>query len=131
MLGQPASWHTVCRPSRETRPRSCVYSGPIFALTLIQGGLRSIGVSALRASMRSIRRPSGWTTVTQSAYAPWPLNCPERDERHEIAGTRPQAGAITRARATTELTTPELQRHKRPRRIGRGEGAVAPRDPTR
>src|SRR5215475_10258277 len=61
MFGQPASWHTVCRPSRCTRPRIAVNSGPIFALTLIHGGLRSIGVSALRASMRSIRRPSGPT----------------------------------------------------------------------
>ena len=31
----------------------------MVALTLIHGGLRSIGVSALRASMRSRRRPSG------------------------------------------------------------------------
>ncbi len=54
-----------------------VNSGPIFALILIQGGLRSIGVSALRASIRSIRRPSGATcpgeversVVTERAYA--------------------------------------------------------------
>src|SRR3981189_1872335 len=90
MLGQPASWQTVCRPSRLTRPRSWVYSGPIFALTLIHGGLRSIGVSALRASMRSIRRPSGWTVVTSPEYAPWLAERPERDERHELGrGGRP------------------------------------------
>src|SRR5688572_10520625 len=59
MLGQPAAWQTVCRPSRFTSPCSCVNSGPIVALTLIHGGLRSIGVCAFRASMRSIRRPSG------------------------------------------------------------------------
>src|SRR5215510_8091466 len=64
MLGQPASWHTVWRPSRCTRPRRCVYSGPILAETLIHDGLRSIGVSAFRASMRSKRRPSGTTAVT-------------------------------------------------------------------
>src|SRR6185369_2543147 len=77
MFGQPASWHTVCRPSRWTRPCSEVYSGPILALILIDGGLRSIGVSALRASIRSIRRPSGATVpvlversvVTAEAYA--------------------------------------------------------------
>src|SRR5437763_1491878 len=60
MLGQPASWQTVCRPSRCTSPRSAVNCGPIRAVTLIQGGLRSMGVSALRASMRSMRRPAGW-----------------------------------------------------------------------
>src|SRR3954447_2509857 len=72
MLGQPASWHTVWRPSRCTRPRRCVYSGPIFAETLIHGGLRSIGVSALRASMRSRRRPSGTTAVTRESLRPRP-----------------------------------------------------------
>src|SRR5215475_4551428 len=80
MLGQPASWQTVCSPSRWTRPRTAVNSGPIVALILIHGGLRSIGVAALRASMRSIRRPSGATcpappgagersVVTVRAYA--------------------------------------------------------------
>src|SRR5262245_33181943 len=68
MLGQPASWQTVCRPSRSTRPRRCENCGPMVAFTLIHGGLRSIGVSALRASMRSIRRPSGATSVTCAAY---------------------------------------------------------------
>src|SRR5262244_383753 len=85
MFGQPASWQTVCRPSRLTRLRSWVYSGPIIALTLIHGGFRSIGVSALRASMRNIRRPSGWTMVTGPAYAEYPAGCPERDERHSPA----------------------------------------------
>src|ERR687893_323531 len=70
MLGQPASWQTVCRPSRETSPRSWVYSGPILALTLIHGGLRSIGVSALRASIRRRRRPSGAGVVVRAA---WPV----------------------------------------------------------
>src|SRR5258705_10161678 len=69
MLGQPASWQTVCSPSRWTRPRSWVYCGPMLALTLIHGGLRSIGVSALRASMRSRRLPSGATMVTTRDYA--------------------------------------------------------------
>src|SRR3954451_13376839 len=71
MLGQPASWHTVCRPSRWTSPRRCVNCGPMVAFTLIHGGLRSIGVSALRASIRSIRRPSGAT-------------CPVGDERSVV-----------------------------------------------
>src|SRR2546430_15106973 len=63
MLGQPASWQTVCRPWRFTRLFSAVYSGPVRSLVLIQGGLRSIGVWLLRASMRSIRRPSGASTT--------------------------------------------------------------------
>ena len=68
-VGQPASWHTVCRPSVFTSERSSVYSGPIFAVVRIHSGLRSIGVSALRASTRSIRRPSG-ATLTKA-----PLPC--------------------------------------------------------
>ena len=36
-----------------------MYSGPMETLALIQSGLRSTGVAALRASMRSILRPSG------------------------------------------------------------------------
>jgi hypothetical protein len=59
MLGQPADWHTVCRPSDFTRLCSAVYSGPIFARVLIHSGLRSIGVSELRTSSRSNLRPSG------------------------------------------------------------------------
>src|SRR5690606_14049239 len=58
MLGQPASWQTVCRPAPFTRLCICVYSGPIVALVRIHSGLRSIGVCALRASMCSARRPS-------------------------------------------------------------------------
>ena len=58
MLGQPASSHTVCRPSRRTRDFSSVYSGPILARVLIHEGLRSIGVCALRTSSRwPVSRP--------------------------------------------------------------------------
>ena len=68
MLGQPASWQTVCRPSRLTRPLQLgVLPGPSARVVRIHAGLRSIGVSALRASIRSIRRPSG-STVTVPAY---------------------------------------------------------------
>ena len=59
MLGQAASWQTVCKPSLTTNDLNFVYSGPITALVLIQSGLRSIGVCALRASIRSNLRPSG------------------------------------------------------------------------
>ena len=59
MLGQPASWQTVCRPSDFTSFCSSVYCGPIFARVLIHSGLRSMGVSALRTSRRSSLRPSG------------------------------------------------------------------------
>src|SRR5690606_35812008 len=59
MLGQPASWQTVCSPWFFTSEWSSVYSGPIFALILIQGGFFSMGVWLLRASIRSSLRPSG------------------------------------------------------------------------
>src|ERR1700722_6671730 len=59
MFGQPASWQTVCRPSAFTRSFSAEYSGPVRSRVLIQAGFFSIGVCALRASRRSIRRPSG------------------------------------------------------------------------
>ena len=36
-----------------------MYSGPVRSVVLIHAGLRSMGVSALRTSSRSIRRPSG------------------------------------------------------------------------
>src|SRR5437868_15235177 len=69
MLGQPASSQTVCSPSRRTSDLSSVYSGPVFSLVLIHGGLRSIGVSALRTSRRRSFRPSG-ATVTGSTVCP-------------------------------------------------------------
>src|SRR5674536_400451 len=59
MLGQPASSHTVCSPSRRTRDFSSVNSGPIRARVRIHSGFFSIGVAELRASRRSNRRPSG------------------------------------------------------------------------
>src|SRR5699024_1014886 len=65
ILGQPASSHTVCSPSRRTRDRNSLYSGPIVARVLIHEGFFSIGTCELRASTRSILRPSG-ATVTRS-----------------------------------------------------------------
>ena len=59
IFGQAASWQTVCNPSVETRDLNFVYSGPITALVFIHSGFRSIGVCALRASIRSNLRPSG------------------------------------------------------------------------
>src|SRR4051812_25119675 len=64
MLGQPASSHTVCSPSRLTRPLRAWYSGPMTTRVLIHSGLRSIGVCALRTSRRSSLRPSGPTLVS-------------------------------------------------------------------
>src|SRR5688572_15637876 len=55
MFGQPASWQTVCSPPSRTRSATAAYSGPVLSLILSHSGLRSIGVSALRASMRSSR----------------------------------------------------------------------------
>src|SRR5664279_3314268 len=74
MFGQAASWQTVCRPSRFTSAWRAVYCGPMVARVLIHSGLRSIGVAALRASMRSSLRPSGAVVsgraaVTGRAYA--------------------------------------------------------------
>ena len=63
MFGQAASWQTVCKPSVFTSVRRRVYSGPIFARVLIHSGLRSIGVSALRASMRNNLRSSGCVVI--------------------------------------------------------------------
>src|SRR3954451_14912559 len=61
MLGQPASSHTVCRPSRRTSDLSSVYSGPVRSRVLIHSGLRSIGTWLLRTSSRSSLRPEGAT----------------------------------------------------------------------
>ena len=59
IFGHAASWQTVCSPSVLTKLCSRVYSGPMFARVLIHSGFRSMGVSALRASMRRSLRPSG------------------------------------------------------------------------
>src|SRR4051794_25314836 len=59
MLGQPASSHTVCKPSRRTSDFSSVYSGPVFSRVLIHSGLRSMGTWLLRTSRRSSLRPAG------------------------------------------------------------------------
>src|SRR3984957_3947385 len=66
MFGQPASSQTVCSPSRFTSCLSSVYSGPVRILVLIHGGLRSMGTWLLRASSRSMRRPSGASTTSYS-----------------------------------------------------------------
>src|ERR1700729_702404 len=71
MFGQPASWQTVCSPSAFTRSFSAEYSGPVRSRVLIHAGFFSIGVCALRASRRSIRRPSGASSgvlTTPPAY---------------------------------------------------------------
>src|SRR5689334_11741516 len=59
MLGQPASSHTVCSPSRRTSDLSSVYSGPVLSRVLIHSGLRSMGTWLLRTSRRSSLRPAG------------------------------------------------------------------------
>src|ERR1022692_3380456 len=63
MLGQAASSQTVCRPSRLTSCLSSVYCGPVRSRVLIHGGLRSIGVWLLRASIRSSLRSPGASTT--------------------------------------------------------------------
>ena len=71
MFGHPACSQTVCSCSRRTRSFSAEYCGPVRSRVLIHAGLRSIGVWLLRASSRSIRRPSGAST-TISGYVPRP-----------------------------------------------------------
>src|ERR1700738_2472548 len=68
MLGQPASWQTVCRPSPFTSSVSSRYCGPILSFVLIHGGLRSIGVALFRTSSRRSLRPSGVKAVTSLGY---------------------------------------------------------------
>ena len=50
------------RTPKATRWRIAWNSGPVRARVLIHSGLRSMGTLALRASMRSSRRPSGAVT---------------------------------------------------------------------
>ena len=69
MFGHPASWQTVWSFSVFTIEWIAVYSGPILAVVRIHSGLRSMGVSELRASTRSRRRPSGATVMVLQAYA--------------------------------------------------------------
>src|SRR5215204_2471335 len=82
MLGQPASSHTVCRPSRRTSDFSSVYSGPVFSRVLIHSGLRSIGTWLLRTSRRSSLRPAG------STFDPATDDAPAAAQR----GRRPDGG---------------------------------------
>src|SRR5580693_4733197 len=75
MFGQRGSWQTVCSPSACTRSFSAEYSGPVRSRVLIHAGFFSIGVCALRASRRSIRRPSGASSgvlTTPPAYVRQP-----------------------------------------------------------
>src|ERR1700734_3411089 len=71
MFGQPASWQTVCRPSLLTSSFSAEYSGPVRSRVLIHAGFFSIGVCALRASRRSIRRPSGASSGVLTTPPPY------------------------------------------------------------
>jgi hypothetical protein len=64
MLGRPASWQTVWRPSSWTSFSSSSYAGPILARVLIHSGFFSMGVSASRTSRRNILRPSGPIVTT-------------------------------------------------------------------
>ncbi len=68
MLGQPASWQTVCREAPATFFFMSSYSGPVFTALRIHRGFVSIGVCAFRFSTRSSLRPSG-AIVTPSPYS--------------------------------------------------------------
>src|ERR1700686_4741680 len=99
MLGQPASWQTVCRPSPFTSSVSSRYCGPILSFVLIHGGLRSIGVSLFRTSSRRSLRPSGVKAVTSLGYVSdrphlTPRGGPNDRQHHERpAWTRRDGGA--------------------------------------
>ena len=67
IFGHAASWQTVWRLSRETSERSAVYSGPILARVFIHSGFRSIGTSALRASILKSGLPLGALDVMRFA----------------------------------------------------------------
>src|SRR5919106_1023141 len=113
MLGQPASWQTVCSPSRLTRDWSSRYSGPIRAVVLIQDGFFSIGVALLRTSRRSSRRPSG-ATLTRSSLRCGP-HCSGVD------GGGEQAGQVTfhHRQDLVDADRPaELGRQRRDARVG-------------
>ncbi|CAB4586509.1 unannotated protein [freshwater metagenome] len=69
ILGQAASWHTVCSPSVATSERSFVYSGPIVARVLIHSGFLSIGVCEFLASIRRSLRPEGSMLILKPALA--------------------------------------------------------------
>jgi hypothetical protein len=96
MLGQPADWQTVCRSSAFTIDCSSRYSGPIFAVVLIQDGFFSIGTAALRTSSRSILRPSG-AIVTGSDYPP--------RRGAQLTSRRRKTTSVTATRAAA--TTPQ------------------------
>src|SRR3954467_10992234 len=96
MLGQPASSHTVCSPSLRTSCLSSVNSGPNLARVLIQAGLRSIGVRALRASMRSSLRPSGDTWARGSGNGGLRLAGVEVEMQVEVVGRCLAAGGVER-----------------------------------
>ena len=72
MFGQPASWHTVCRPSDFTSEWISVYCGPVFNRVRIHSGFRSIGTAVLRASMRSsLRGPAVLEEPRTPSFSNW------------------------------------------------------------
>src|SRR3954453_9879905 len=89
MLGQPASWQTVCSPSDLTSDWSAVYSGPILARVLIHSGLRSMGVCALRTSRRSSLRPPASVAGSVGAWVT-SVHATRRDQRYHVR-TVPEA----------------------------------------
>src|ERR1700721_764355 len=94
MFGQPASWQTVCRPSAFTRAFSAESPGPVRSRVLIHAGFFSIGVCALRASRRSIRRPSGASSgvlTTPPAYVRRPPSAPPHPVTPPPPHPRPHA----------------------------------------
>src|SRR5215207_8581446 len=130
MLGQPAASQTVCSPSRRTRLLSSVYSGPIRARVLIHGGLRSIGVSALRTSSRSIRRPWGSTVTSPSLRRGAAGSLPAVDLR---IFTEPQQGAsyeqlLRLARAAEDAGYDAFFRSDHYLAMGGGDGLPGPTD---
>ena len=104
MLGQPASWHTVCRPASATSCRRCVYSGPIRARVLIQGGFRSIAVSALRASSRSRRRPLGASRRSRRRGDAHDLKASCRDDRAVVTSGSRRVGKCRSMTGNTSAT---------------------------
>src|SRR5699024_3163632 len=81
------------RPRLWTRCFISLYSGPMTALVWIHSGLRSIGTSALRASMRSMRRPSG-AMVTLMPPSCRPFGKSIERGRAPVRSDRARGGAV-------------------------------------
>src|SRR5690606_28712853 len=103
------------------------YSGPILAVVRIQDGLRSIGVSALRASTRRSLRPSG-AIVTISSLREHVEEVLLRIREHILDGDA--AARLARKRRDTRVGDAARDDDVRPAaRVAAAEGEPVPGHP--